>query len=278
MPALAVPLLASALAACSREPTGSAFGASVGETSERVELFVYAATSTRDALQALETEYEHDHSVDLVFQFGSSGDLSRQILAAGKADVFLSADEREMDRVEAADLLEGGTRQTLLSNQLVVIEPSDGPTIFTAPFEPSQLELPAVRLLSLGDVETVPAGRYAKAWLQHVEVWDAVADRVLPGIDVRAALAAVESAGAQAGIVYRTDVARSTRARVVFAVPLEDGALEGGPRIAYSVAVLAARPHVDAARAFERHLGSPTARTAFEDVGFVFLPTLPTAR
>ena len=115
-----------------------------------VEVTVYAATSTRDALQALEAPYEKEHKVDLVFNFGSSGDLSKQIVAAGKAEVFLSADEKEMDKVEEAKLVVAGTRRSLLSNQLVVIEPADGPSLFTTPFEPSQLANPKItRLLSL---------------------------------------------------------------------------------------------------------------------------------
>src|SRR5580765_6422294 len=96
----------------------------------KTEVVVYAATSTRDVLQALEPAYEKDHKVDLVFNFGSSGDLSKQIVAAAKADVFLSADDKEMDKVEEAKLVAAGTRRPLLSNQLSVIEPADGPSLF----------------------------------------------------------------------------------------------------------------------------------------------------
>jgi molybdate transport system substrate-binding protein len=160
--------LALALAGCRKEaPSSSAAPAptpaTAPELARPVELVVYAATSTRAALQAFERPYESAHGVDLVFNFGSSGDLSKQIVVAAKADVFLSADEKEMDAVEAAGLVANGTRRRLLSNQLVVVEPADGPSVFSEPFEPSQLASPAVELLSLGNVETVPAGRYAKA-------------------------------------------------------------------------------------------------------------------
>ncbi len=234
---------------------------------ERIELQVYAATSTRDALAAIETEYERANPVDLVFNFGSSGDLARQIVAAAQADLFLSADEAELDRVEGAKLLLAGTRRALLSNQLVVIEPADAPSIFATPFTPEQLAHPRVELLSLANPDTVPAGRYAKAWLEQTGVWRDVAARVLPGVDVRAALAAVESAGAQAGIVYRTDVALSKEARIVFAVPVVQG-----PAISYPVAVIAGRPNEAHARAFAAFLASPDAGAIFEVFGFVFLP------
>lgn len=238
-----------------------------------VEITVYAATSTRDALSAIDAKYSQDvgdAGVKLVFNFGSSGDLSKQIIAAAKADVFLSADEKEMDRLAAAKLVLDGTRRDLLSNQLVVIEPIDPQkpqsSIFTKPFTPAQLASPAVQHLSLGNVESVPAGRYAKAWLEKTGTWKDVADRVLPAVDVRAALAAVESAGAQAGIVYKTDVARSKKARIVFAVPTSEG-----PQITYPVAVLTGRPAEKEARAFVEYLASPASTEIFEKHGFVAL-------
>lgn len=253
---LLVLVLAALSAACSHATTDSA--------APRAELMVYAAASTRDALQALEADYERTHAVDLVFNFGSSGDLAKQIVAAAKADVFLSAGVKELDQVDAAQLVEPGTRKDLLSNQLVVIEPADAPSVFTQPFTLAQLGGAHVRQLSLANVETVPAGRYAKTWLEKAGVWPSVEARVLPGIDVRAALAAVESAGAQAGIVYRTDATLSRKVRVVFTVPASDAA-----PILYPVAALAGRQHTAEARAFVAFLASPAARDAFERFGFL---------
>jgi len=269
-------LAAFLVAACSPSPESAAAPASSAASSvagapsaPRVELTIYAATSTRDALAAIESAYERDHPVDLMFNFGGSGDLAKQIVAAGKADVFLSAGAKEMDEVETAKLVVAGTRRDLLANQLVVIEPTGGASMFAVPvfgepFDPRSLSDARVARLSLANTETVPAGRYAKAWLQKVGVWDSVATRVLPGVDVRAALAAVESGGAQAGIVYRTDVARSKAARVVHAVPISDG-----PRIVYPVAVVSGRPHEARAREFVLYLASDAARGAFESAGFV---------
>jgi molybdate transport system substrate-binding protein len=239
-----------------------------------IELTVYAAASTREALQAIDAKYSKEHDVKLVFNFGSSGDVSKQIIAGNKADVFLSADEKEMDRVAMEKLVLDCTRKPLLSNQLVVIESIDPAkpdfSVFSKPFAAEQLARPEIKLLSLANVESVPAGRYAKEWLEKKMQWDAVKERVLPGVDVRAALAAVESAGAQAGIVYRTDAALSKKVRVVFAVPIDEG-----PRISYPVAVLKDRPHVDEAKAFADYLSGPAAREIFEQKGFIVLAPKP---
>ncbi len=230
------------------------------------ELVVYAASSLRDALQELAPSAEQAAGARLVFNFGSSGDLARQIVAANQADLFFSADERELERVAAAGLVAPGTRVALLSNQLVVIEPADGaPSLFRAPFEPAQLADPRLELLSLAHPDTVPAGRYARAWLERRGAWSSdLAGRVLPGVDVRAALAAVESGAARAGIVYRTDAARSTQVRVVHAVPLAEG-----PLISYPLALLAGRAERARAQALAGFLASPQALAVFERHGFV---------
>ena len=230
-------------------------------------LEVYAAASLRDVLQELAPAAERACGSALAFNFGSSGDLARQIVAAGRADLFVSADEQELERVAAAGLVEPGTRRELLSNQLVVVEPLElgsGVAPAPEPFDPAWLASPAVPLLSLANPDTVPAGKYARAWLESRGVWEAVRPRVLPAIDVRAALAAVESGGARAGIVYRTDAARSRRVRVLFAVPRAEG-----PAITYPLAVLAGRPATASARRLADFLASEEAARVFERHGFV---------
>jgi len=264
------------LGACSREKKAvpqPAPSVAAPAGSAAPELMLYAATSLRDALNELEPALESSCAIELSFNFGSSGDLARQIVAANHAnvpDLFFSADEAEMDRVAKAELIETGTRRSLLSNQLVWIESTGGdpnrPSIFTQPFDPAQAADERLPLLSLGNTDTVPAGKYAKAYLQKVGQWEALQPKVLPGVDVRAALAAVESGGALAGIVYRTDAARSKSVRIVHAVPLEDG-----PRISYPLAVLRGRAHAERSRALAEALASSGSAAIFERHGFLVL-------
>ena len=123
-----------------------------------------------------------------------------------------------------------------------------------------------MRRLALGDPEAVPAGIYARQWLEKRGLWERLRDRVVPTLDVRAAFAAVESGNADAGIVYRTDAAISKRVRVALEVPEAEA-----PRIVYAAALLATA-RGPAARVFFEHLRSPVARGVFERVGFEFLP------
>ena len=231
------------------------------------EITIYAAASLRDALQAVKGACEGSTGARLTYNFGASSDLARQIMAANKADVFFSADEHWMDRVAEAGLIEAASRRSLLSNQLAVIGPAEGgPSVGSA----AELARAGVRRLALANPEAVPAGKYAKAWLESAGVWAAVQGRVVPVLDVRAALAAVETAAAEAAVVYRTDAEISKKVRVLYLVPEAEG-----PQISYPVAVLRHRPRVDLARKVVVWLSGRGAASAFERYGFIVKPPPP---
>jgi molybdate transport system substrate-binding protein len=230
-------------------------------SAEAPELIVYAAASLRDVLEALRPACEGEVGVRLLFNFGASSDLARQIVAAHKADVFFSADEEWMDHVARARLVDSASRRSHPGNLLVVVG-REGSSLAIA--APEDLAGPAVRRLALANPEAVPAGRYAKAWLVRAGIWERVRDRVVPGLDVRAALAAVESGAADAGVVYRTDARLARRARVLYQVPGEDA-----PPVSYSIAALRDRPRLDRARDLVGCLAGPAAAGTYERFGFL---------
>lgn len=250
-------------AACSKFEPGSAAPTDAAPR----EVTVFAATSLRDALQEVAPDFESTHGAKVVFAFGSSGDLSKQIVTVDRADVFLSADEKEMDRVATAARIEVGTRRDLFANRLVVIEPVDGASgAFAREFSAAQLGDARITRWSLANVETVPAGRYAKAWLEAVGAYESIRERVVPAVDVRAALAAVESGACTAGIVYATDAVRSKRVRVVHSVPAADG-----PVIRYPGAVVTNGSAHDLGLAFLQFLTTSEVSAVFERHGFAVL-------
>ena len=229
------------------------------------KVLVFAAASATNALRDVGQAFtkETGHSVE--FAFGASSDLARQALAGAPADVFLSADEARMTQVEKGGLLQPGTRRDLLSNRLVVVVPAESKRTLAAP-----ADLRGVKRLALADPAAVPAGVYAKAWLQKSGLWKELEGRVVPALDVRAALAAVEAGRVEAGGVYATDAAQSKRVRVALTVP------EGeAPRIVYPVAALSGGKAPEAARAFVRFLQGDVARRAFEKHGFIVLAGKP---
>jgi molybdate transport system substrate-binding protein len=124
----------------------------------------------------------------------------------------------------------------------------------------------SVARLAMGDPAHVPAGRYGRAALERLGLWDEVAPRVLPCESVRAALALVERGEADAGIVFATDASASARVEVLrdlYKAPVSLPA----PAIRYPCLALRGAP-VPALRFLEA-LGAPGARRSFEDFGFL---------
>ena len=74
------------------------------------ELTVHAAASLTDALKELAPIYEKQSGDKLLFNFGASSQLARQIREGAPADVFFSADEAQMNHLDTAGLLAPGTR------------------------------------------------------------------------------------------------------------------------------------------------------------------------
>jgi molybdate transport system substrate-binding protein len=252
------------LAGCSPAPESGPESAAAPR-----EITVFAATSLRDVLQEVGKRFQASTGTQPVFNFAGSNVLAQQIEAALGADVFLSADEKWMDELESKRRLEPGTRRRFLSNRLVIVARRDSPWTLS---EPAGLADLPFEHLSLADPVAVPAGRYAKGFLEGVKsgdtaLWDRVKDRVLPALDVRAALGVVAADPRTVGIVYRTDAATAaTSQRVKVLLEIPPGLT---PSIHYSAAAVATSKHPDAARSFLDFLATPEAVAAFENAGFL---------
>jgi molybdate transport system substrate-binding protein len=224
------------------------------------EVAVYAAASLTDALEEVAQAFEKSTGHKVVFNLGGSNDLARQIKAGAPADIFFSADKVQMDGLEAAGLVRARDRVDVLSNVLVIVVPAASTARLTGPGD-----LPAVSRLALADPQAVPAGIYARTWLESIGLWDRLKDKVVPTLNVRAALAAVESENADAGIVYRTDAAISKRVKVAFEVPRGQA-----PDIVYPLAPILGSKKAATAD-LVRYLTSPPAREVYGRYGFIVL-------
>jgi molybdate transport system substrate-binding protein len=116
--------------------------------------------------------------------------------------------------------------------------------------------------LAMGEVNSVPAGKYGRQALVSLGVWDSVAPKVVGADNVRSALALVERREAPFGIVYETDALASKRVRIVGIFPDQSHA-----PIAYPIAALAAGRSPDA-EGFRRFLLSGAAKAIFKRFGF----------
>jgi molybdate transport system substrate-binding protein len=223
-------------------------------------LTISAAASLMDALNAIDQNFQRAHpDIEVTPNFGASGTLELQIEQGAPADVFISAAPQQMDALAAKNLLLTGTRVNLLQNELVLIAPKDSKTVTN--FE--DLKGPNVRVIAVGDPRSVPAGTYAQQVLTAMGMYDALKSKMTLATDVRQVLADVETGSAEAGLVYATDAAISSKVRVVMDAPAGTHQL-----IVYPAAVVRTSMSPDAARAYVNYLASPSAREVFAKYGF----------
>jgi molybdate transport system substrate-binding protein len=220
---------------------------------------VSAAVSLTDAVQEIAAIYGKT-GARVNLNLAASNVLSRQIVNGAPVDVFISADEAQMALVEKAGLIAGGTRIPLLGNRLAIVVRSDRSFEVTSP---AALASDAVKRIAVGDPEAVPAGVYAKTYLQRIGLLSTLQPKLLPSTSVRAALSAVETGGADAGIVYVTDARVSTRVRISVVI----GGPEA-PEIVYPACVIQSSTRREAAAAFLTFLQSEDAGRVFERYGF----------
>jgi molybdate transport system substrate-binding protein len=227
---------------------------------------VAAAISLSEALERAIRRWEAESGDRATLNFAASNVLARQIEEGAPGDLFISADAVQMERLVVRRLVTSDTVVSLLSNRLVVVTPSDRPLPRPAP---AGLADPAVARIALGDPAAVPAGVYARQWMEHIGLWPRIASRVIPAGSVRAALAAVEAGNADAAVVYGTDAAGRDGVRVEYEVPPHES-----PAITYPAGVVAASRDPGRARALLAWLQGDAAQRIFIDAGFL-QPAVP---
>ena len=221
-------------------------------------ILVAAAISLTDALEDVRAAYEAAGGGEVRFTFAGSNALARQIVNGAPVDVFISADEAQMDHAQARGAIDPRSRFDLLTNRLAVVTgPGRGRAL------PNAAALVGAERIAIGDPVAVPAGVYAKGFLERAGLWEQLKDRMIPLTNVRAALRAVESGGADAAIVYESDAATSSRVEVAFVVT---GA--AAPRIVYPAAIVARTRHRPEAEKFLAFLRGPEARAIFQKYRF----------
>ena len=242
-------------------------GRTAGENAP-AQLLVFAAASLSEALDEVGRAFTTRTGVRVNASYAASSVLAKQIEAGAPADAFFSADLAWVDYLGERGLLKRGSRRDVLGNSLVLIAPADSPLrLSIAPGFDLTAALGEGRLAT-ADPDSVPAGKYARAALTTLGVWQSVSDRLVRGENVRAALAYVARGEAPLGIVYQTDAQAEKRVRVVGVFP-EDS----HPPITYALA-LTVRARPEAAR-FADFLASETARQIFTRYGFTALPSAP---
>ena len=225
---------------------------------------VFAAASLTDAMKDVAAAYKARSGVTVTLSFGASSTLAQQINQGAGADIFMSADTDWMDFLQKNGHIADATRKDLLGNALVLVAGTDAkPVPRIAPHFDLAAALGDGRL-AMADPASVPAGKYGKAALTALGVWDSVAPKVVQAENVRVALEYVARGEAPLGIVYATD-AKIAPVKVVGVFPENSHA-----PIVYPVALT--RSASPGAQSFLAFLSGREARAIFERAGFTVHP------
>lgn len=225
---------------------------------------VFAAASLKNALDEVGVAYARTGG-QARFSYAASSAIARQIEQGAPADVFVSADSDWMTYLADRRLIVVATRRDLLTNKLALIAPAGSKVSLRI-----GRGMPLARALGSGRLAIagaeVPAGKYARASLTALGVWDEVSDRLAQAENVRTALQYVARGETPLGIVYDTDAKVEPKVRIVGLFPDASH-----PPIVYPAAVVAGSNNPDAAR-FLNFMAGPTGTAIFRKYGFTTPP------
>ncbi|NNJ10194.1 molybdate ABC transporter substrate-binding protein [Chloroflexales bacterium ZM16-3] len=232
-------------------------------------LNVFAAASLTDAFKALAPGFEAAHpGVTVVYNFAGSQQLATQLGEGAPADVFASANRKQMDAAIASARVTGGSEQTFVRNQLVVITPGNNPADITTL---QDLTKPGLKLI-LAD-KAVPVGQYALDFLAKAsalpEYTETYSSTVLSNVvsyenNVRVVLTKVSLGEGDAGIVYTTDAALESDKLKLIAIPEEINTIA-----TYPIAPVADSAAPELAQAFVDYVLSPEGQQMLAQYGFI---------
>lgn len=246
-----------------------------GETTEPVELTVFAAASLTETLNQIAEDYKTvAPDVTLTFNFDSSGTLKTQIQEGAVCDLFLSAGQKQMDQLDASadasvnteglDFVLTGSRVNLLENKVTLAVPEDNPKGIDS-FDSLAEHLGAGDILLAMGNSDVPVGQYTQKILTYYGLDEAAlanAGCITYGTNVKEVTTQVSEGSVDAGIIYGTDAFSAGLTVVDEATPEMCG------QVIYPAAVLNTSKHQTEAQAFLDYLSTDDAMTIFESVGF----------
>lgn len=226
---------------------------------KKTQIIVSAAASLQDSLDKIAALYEKQHpEIDLVFNYGASGTLQKQIEQGAPVDLFFSAGDKQMAALVNQGLISG--HKELLKNELVLIVPATSKAKITSI---AQLTDKMFKRIAVGQPESVPAGQYAQQSLTAAKVWAALQSKLVFAKDVRQVLSYVETGNADAGFAYKTDALTSKKVKIA----LTAGA-QSHKAINYPVGIIKDAEHFSEAKAFYNFVQTKASSDVFTGYGF----------
>jgi molybdate transport system substrate-binding protein len=241
-------------------------GMSVPAVAQAQDVVVFAAASLKNALDGAAQAFEQQGGAPIKVSYAASSQLAKQIESGAPADIFISADLDWMNYAQSRNLIEPATRKDLLGNELVLVAPAGSGVKIDIKSGFDLVGMLKGGRLAMADPDSVPAGKYGKAALGKLGIWQQVAPHVAGAENVRAALLYVDRDEAPLGIVYATDAASDPKVEIAGTFPEDTH-----PPIIYPIALTKAATGNPNAAKFLSFLESAPAAPYFRKQGFTML-------
>ncbi|MCY6354293.1 molybdate ABC transporter substrate-binding protein [Clostridium sp. ZS2-4] len=224
-----------------------------------LDITVSAAASLTESLTEIKKMYEEKTGAKVTLNFGSSGALQKQIEQGAPTDLFLSASKSKMDSLQEKNFIDTDTRVDLLKNSLVLIVSKEYKEKIKKLSDIKGIDVK----LSIGEPESVPAGKYGKQTMEYYKLWEPLADKLVYGKTVKQVAQYVESGEAAAGIVYNSDTYTLKKSYIA-----ESFDEKSHKPIVYPMALVKSSKNKEGAKKFMEYLTSTDAQNVFKKYGF----------
>ena len=263
-------LYAALLAACASGAIPPGQATESGEQPPSTTLSVFAAASLTEAFGTIAQNFEAEHpEVQVVLNLAGSQQLAQQLAQGAPADVFASADRKQIEAIVGTGRIDSHTPQEFARNRLVVILPEENTTRIE---NLQDLVRPGLRVV-LAD-SAVPVGAYTMQFLdkaaQDLDLGEAFRSGFLENVvsyeeNVRAVLSKIILGEADAGIVYSTDYA-GARDEDIIALDIPE---ELNVTASYMLAPINDSQQLGLANSFVKFVLSPQGQAILSEYGFL---------
>ncbi|MGL4741248.1 MAG: molybdate ABC transporter substrate-binding protein [Sarcina sp.] len=242
-------ILSTTLLACSK--TNSA--------TKDQSLTVSIAASLQGPMQEIGDNFSKKTNIKINYNIGGSGTLKKQIVNGAPCDIFFSANTQYVEDLVHNNLVNKNSVFPMLNNSLVLIGPNDLKTNITSLEDLKNIN----GKIGIGDINTVPAGQYAKQSLDHLNLWNSLNDKMIFCKSVSSVKNYVESGETTVGFVYKTDALKLKNSKIIYEIPNDYH-----KAIQYEACILETSENKNTSKEFIDYLKSPEAIKIFESYGF----------
>ena len=222
------------------------------------EITVAGASNLTEAFQELGKQFTAETGIRVVFSFGATAELEKQIENGAPFDVFAAADVEHVDKLGSQGMLTSGTNKPFALGRLVLWIPPNSSVALTRIEDITHSD---VERIAMAKPDVAPYGRASVEALRALKLWDQVESKVIYGQNVSQTKQYASTGNAEVAFIP-----------FALVKPNEGRAIEVDESlhqpIVQAIAVIKDSPHQGAARQFVEFVLSEKGQELLERFGY----------